>query len=166
MLNPDNNMSLQAPPLTPIRLAVRKARKHDIAELSELITALAAHHGDRANNNPARLEHDLFGEMPWATAFVAETAGEIAGYALVYPTYRATEGERGLDLHQLYVKPEHRGSGVGKHLLSKVKTFASASGCAYVSVGAATGNFTAYRFYEGHGFKARPVTGMRFNATL
>ncbi len=164
MLNPDNNLSLASS--APVRLVVRKARKHDIAELSELISALAEHHGDKAANNPARLEHDLFGEMPWATAFVAETAGGIAGYALVYPTYRATEGERGIDLHQLYVKPEHRGSGIGRHLLSKVKTFAAAAGCSHVSVGAATGNFAAYRFYEGQGFKPRPITGMRFNANV
>lgn len=166
MLNPDNNPSLSVPAPAPVRLVVRKARKHDTEALNALINALAAHHGDKSANNPARLENDLFGEMPWATAFVAETAGEIAGYALVYPTYRATEGERGMDLHQLYVKPEHRGAGIGRHLLSKVKTFAAASGCAHVSVGAATGNFNAYRFYEGQGFKPRPVTGMRFSTAV
>ncbi|MCO6185682.1 GNAT family N-acetyltransferase [Rhizobium sp. L1K21] len=166
MLNPDNALTIAVPVSAPVRLVVRKARRHDIESLNALINALAAHHGDTATNNPARLENDLFGEMPWATAFVAETAGEIVGYALIYPVYRATEGERGIDLHQLYVMPQHRGAGVGRHLLAKVKAFASASGCAHVSVSAATGNFAAYKFYEGHGFKARPVTGMRFNAAL
>ncbi len=162
MLNPDNNLHIEPAAM----LAIRRARVTDASQLSEMISALAAFHGDIATNSAVKVERDLFGDMPWATAFVAELGDELLGYALVVPLYRATEGERGIDLHQLYVKPEHRDRGIGHHLISKVKGFAASNACSHVTVAAATGNFRAYHFYEQNGFKPRPVTGMRYRINL
>jgi GNAT superfamily N-acetyltransferase len=161
MLNPEHQTVSE-----PALVSVRRAQKADLFALAAMVEELAVHHGDQTTNNAAKLDRDLFGELPWATVFVAETQGELIGYALLYPTYRATEGERGMEMHHLFVKDGFRGQGIGRHLIDRSQAHARRLGCDYLALGAATGNFAAYRFYQGQGFKAHPSTGMRFRVNL
>lgn len=161
MLNMEINSTSE-----PAMISLRRAQKSDLFALAAMVEALADHHGDKSANNATKLDRDLFGDMPWATAFVAETGGELIGYALLYPTYRATEGERGMELHHLYVKQDHRGEGIGRHLVDKARAHARSLNCDYLALGAATGNIRAYKFYQGLDFKAYPSTGMRFRSAL
>lgn len=147
-------------------VTIRAAKSRDLAALSEMIAELAAHHGDAATVAPENLDRDLFGRMPWITALVAEAAGELIGYAILVPLYRAQQGARGMELHHLYVRPAHRGTGIGRHLVGKAREHARMAGCIYLSVSAATGNFQAHRFYESENFTPGPVTGMRYLQTL
>lgn len=150
----------------PPMVTLRVAKPRDLPELLEMIAALAAHHGDAARITPEHLERDLFGALPWITALVAEAGGRLIGYAILVPLYRANEGRRGMELHHLYVEPESRGTGIGRHLVAKAREQAKLSGCAYLSVSAATGNFQAHRFYESEQFTPGPVTGMRYLQAL
>jgi GNAT superfamily N-acetyltransferase len=150
----------------PAMVTIRSAKPRDLPVLSEMIAELAAHHGDAAPITPEHLERDLFGSMPWITALVAEAGGELIGYAILVPLYRAAQGLRGMELNQLYVRPEHRGTGIGRHLVGKARERAKMAGCAYLSVSAATGNFQAHRFYESENFVPGPVTGMRYLQAL
>lgn len=158
---PQTLMNTRAPMVT-----IRAARQGDLPALREMIAELAAHHGDAAAVTPENLERDLFGQMPWISALVAEAGGELIGYAILVPLYRAQQGVRGMDLHHLYVRPAHRGTGIGRHLVGKAREQARIAGATYLSVSAATGNFKAHRFYESENFKAGPVTGMRYLQTL
>ncbi|ODR89068.1 GNAT family N-acetyltransferase [Sinorhizobium alkalisoli] len=149
--------SARAPMVT-----IRCAKPRDVAELREMIAELSAHHGDAAPVTSEQLERDLFGRTPWITALVAEAGGQLIGYAILVPQYRAAEGVRGMELHHLFVRPGHRGTGIGRHLIAKAREQAKMAGCNYLSVSAATGNFQAHRFYESERFGPRPVTGMRY----
>lgn len=159
---PDQALANARPPV----VTIRAARQGDLESLCAMITALAAHHGDAATPTVAALSNDLFGARPWVTALVAEAGGRLIGYAMLTPLYRANETARGMDLHHLYVDPDHRGTGIGRHLLARAREEAVRAGCAYLSVGAATGNVRAHRFYESEHFTPRPVTGMRYLARL
>ena len=45
---------------------------------------------------------------------IAETdEGTVAGFALYFPTFSTWLGKTGLWLEDLFVRPEHRGSGYG-----------------------------------------------------
>jgi len=154
----DSTITLPRPPL----VSIRHARPSDLAELTEMIAALAAHHGDASAMTLETLKRDLFGPMPWITALVADAGEELIGYAILIPLYRATEGQRGMELHHLYVRDGQRGNGIGQHLVARARDCARAQGCDYLSVSATTGNFAAHRFYEQLDFIPRPVTGMRF----
>ena len=147
-------------------VTIRTAKQRDLPALREMIAELAAHHGDAAAVTPENLERDLFGRMPWITALVAEAAGELIGYAILVPLYRAQEGKRGMDLHHLFVRDGHRGHGIGQHLVDRARDTARKAGCGYLSVSAATGNVLAHRFYEQQDFIPRPVTGMRYLQAL
>lgn len=162
--------NLQTPPLQAATRApvvtLRSARQGDLPALREMIAELAAHHGDAAAVTPENLERDLFGRLPWITALVAEAGGDLIGYAILVPLYRAQQGLRGMELHHLYVRPAHRGTGIGRHLVAKAREHARIAGASYLSVSAATGNFQAHRFYESENFTPGPVTGMRYLQTL
>ncbi len=158
----DTEISLPRPSV----VTIRAAKRHDLPELNEMIAALAAHHNDAAAITPEKLERDLFGDMPWITAIVADTGEGLIGYAILVPLYRAQEGDRGMDVHHLFVRDGHRGHGIGQHLVARARELARNAGCGYLSVSAATGNFAAHRFYEQMDFKPRPVTGMRYMQAL
>lgn len=158
----DTEISHPRPPV----VTIRAAKHRDLMELSEMIAALAAHHNDAAAMTPETLERDLFGDTPWVTALVADTGAGLIGYAILVPLYRAQDGQRGMDLHHLFVRDGQRGHGIGQHLVARAREMAKTAGCGYLSVSAATGNVAAHRFYEQMDFKPRPVTGMRYTQAL
>lgn len=157
-MNEDTSIELPRPSV----VNIRGARISDLPQLNDMIKQLAAHHGDASIMAPEKLERDLFGPMPWIQALVAEAQGELIGYTILVPLYRAQEGRRGMDVHHLFVRDGHRSHGTGQHLLARARDVAKRCGCDYLSVNAATGNFAAHRFYENMDFVPRPVTGMRY----
>jgi GNAT superfamily N-acetyltransferase len=168
-LLPEDGADIRMPiavPLRTARVTIRAARPGDIPALRTMIGELAAFHGDAAPLDADTLSRDLFGTVPWITALVAEADGELIGYAILVPLYRAQQGARGMDLHHLYVRSAHRGTGIGRHLVAQAREEARRAGCAYLSVSAATGNVQAHRFYEQQDFTPGPVTGMRYVAAL
>ena len=71
------------------------------------------------------LEAALFGDSPVAEALIAERdavsdGSEILGYALFFPTFSSFLTSTGVWLEDLFVRPSHRGGGVGRALLSAV----------------------------------------------
>ncbi|MGF0536854.1 N-acetyltransferase family protein [Agrobacterium sp. ES01] len=158
----DTDITLPRPPV----VVIRSARVGDLPELNQMIAALAIHHGDASDMTPDKLERDLFGPMPWIQALVADSGEGLIGYAILVPLYKAQEGKRGMDLHHLFVADGQRGNGIGQHLVARARDIARKSGCDFLSVSAATGNFAAHRFYEHMDFLPRPVTGMRYTQAL
>lgn len=154
--------ALERPPM----LTIRAARQGDLQQILDMIALHAECHGDTAKISAVDLDRDLFGTHPWITALVAEAGGRLIGYALLVPMYRAAEGMRGMELHQLFVRKDHRGHGIGRHLVARAREHARIAGCGYLTVSAATGNFGAHRFYEQMNFRAGPVTGMRYVQAL
>lgn len=152
--------------IRPPVLTIRAARREDVDALCTMISELAEHHGDAVRPDAQALERDLFGPVPWLRALMAESAEGPLGFVILTPAYRAADSARGLEIQQLYVRPAFRGHGAGRHLVSMARDEARRLGCSFMTVGAATGNLRAHRFYETLSFTPRPVTGMRYNQLL
>lgn len=161
-----HSTALTLKPERPPLVTIRAARRGDLQQILDMIALHAECHGEAARISAADLDRDLFSERPWISALVAEAQGRLIGYALLVPMYRAMEGVRGMELHQLFVHRDHRGHGIGRHLVSRAREQARLAGCGYLCVSAATGNFRAHRFYETLNFRAGPVTGMRYLQSL
>lgn len=146
--------------------SVRRAEAGDMPGLLRLVRRLAAHHGDEATTGVEQLERDLLGPDPWAIGLVADVDGMLAGYAILYRLYRAQSGERGMDLHHLYIEPEQRGAGLGRLLIHEATGVAERAGCSYMTVKAEADNRPAQRFYRSNGFAPSPYSGNRFRLTL
>ena len=157
-----NEITPHRPPV----VTIRAVRRDDLPDLAAMVAELAAHHGEASHLRAEALERDLFGPLPWVRGLVAEADGALIGFALLTPQYRAAEGARGLEINQLYVRPAYRSHGVGHNLVAIAREEGRRLGCAYITVGATTGNFKAHRFYETLAFTPRPVTGMRFQQAL
>jgi len=102
--------------------AIRAANPGDVPLLLELFGELADYehlrHEMRATEE--LVGEALFGERPAAEALIAERASQTAGYALFYPTFSTFLAIQGVWLEDLFVRPAHRGAGVGRALLAAV----------------------------------------------
>jgi GNAT superfamily N-acetyltransferase len=113
---------------------IRKARAADAAEIARLIKALAdyAKLPHQCKATAAAVRRTLFAEKPLGEAFVAEAGGRIAGVAIFFTSYSTFLCKGGLYLEDLFVEPEHRGSGMGKALLERVIAEAKRRGYARI----------------------------------
>lgn len=144
---------------------IRAAQPADIPALLALVQDLARHHGDTPMASADSLRRDLFGPVPWAQGLVAVQGGVI-GYALLLPLMRAHLGQRGMDLHHIFVAAQARGRGVGTALLAAARDVALAQGCVYLTVSTTEDNTKARGFYTSHGFHPAPPSPWRFALDL
>ena len=77
---------------------------------------------DAVEATPQDLAHALFPESGVAHTFchVAEVDGEVVGMAVWFLTFSTWTGRNGIWLEDLFVLPEHRGTGLGKALLASL----------------------------------------------
>ncbi len=86
---------------------------------------------------------------------MAEVAREPVGFALAFPTFSTFRGQPGLYLEDLYVKPEHRGKGIGKALLATLAKLARDRGYGRLEWSVLNWNEPSIGFYRSLG--ARPL---------
>jgi GNAT superfamily N-acetyltransferase len=132
------------------RPLIRAAGPEDVPLLLELFRELAVYERleDQLQATEERLDDALFGERPAATALIAERGPEVAGYALFFTTFSSFLTIRGVWLEDLFVRPAHRGGGVGKALLAAVAAHVRASGGQRLEWAALDWNELALGFYR------------------
>lgn len=132
---------------------IRPARPDDVPTIASLIRELAAYEklADQVTLDEASLREHLFGPRPAAEALLAESGGAVAGFALFFQNYSTFRGRPGMYLEDLYVRPQHRGEGLGKALFAAVAQLAVARGCPRMDWAVLTWNAPAIRFYESLG---------------
>jgi GNAT superfamily N-acetyltransferase len=142
-------------PLPPF--TIRPCRPGDEAAIANLVRALAVYEKleEYATATPDDFATHLFGPRPAAEVVLAEVAGEAVGYALFFTTFSTFRGQPGLYLEDLFVKPEHRGLGIGKALLATVARSAVDRGCGQLNWVVLDWNAPAIGFYQSLG--ARPL---------
>lgn len=137
---------------------IRVAVPGDIDDIMRLIRDLAEYERDLASveNTPQLIEEALFGDDPLASALVAEVEGVVVGLAIWYRTYSTWTGQAGMHLEDLYVDPEHRGTGLGRDLFTALARIAVAEGYRRLEWVVLDWNESAIRFYDSLG--GRPMS--------
>ncbi|ADB29427.1 GCN5-related N-acetyltransferase [Kribbella flavida DSM 17836] len=99
---------------------IRRARPDDIPTIVDLVYALADYERapDACRLTAEQLRTALFGPAPAVFCHVAEHDGEVVGCALWFLNFSTWRGVHGIYLEDLFVRPAHRGSGLGKALLT------------------------------------------------
>ncbi len=136
-------------------IKIRFATESDIKTILELIKELA--HYEKLSNEVSadeiKLKNTLFGKTKYAEVLLAEYNGEPVGHALFFYNYSTFLAKPGIYLEDLFVKPEFRGKGIGKHLLDKLIQIAKEKNCGRVEWAVLDWNESAIRFYENLGAK-------------
>ncbi|MEL6806764.1 MAG: GNAT family N-acetyltransferase [Pseudomonadota bacterium] len=146
---------------------IRPVQENDLPQLHHMICALAAHHGDVPDINPSHLARDVLGPAPWFHVLVAAGAPScLHGYTPLLPRGQLQMGTRSMDMHHLFVRPAHRGTGLGCALTRAAIAHCKALGCQAITVGTHPDHANAGAFYERRGFIRYDASNPRFMMTL
>jgi hypothetical protein len=137
---------------------VREARAGDETTLFGLICALAEYEKLQhlVAGSAEELATHLFGPRPVAEALLAEEGGEAVGFALYFTNFSTFLTRPGIYLEDLFVKPAHRGRGIGRALLERLASIAVARGCGRVEWAVLDWNESAIGFYRRLGADVMP----------
>ncbi|MEU4151786.1 GNAT family N-acetyltransferase [Streptomyces sp. NPDC026659] len=137
---------------------IRTATPDDVPAIHRMVRELAAYEkaADEARATEEQLREALFGERPAAFAHLAvdDTTGEPAGFALWFLNFSTWRGVHGIYLEDLYVRPEARGGGHGRALLTELARICAERGYERLEWSVLDWNTPAIGFYESLG--ARP----------
>jgi GNAT superfamily N-acetyltransferase len=144
-------------------VTVRPVRPDDVPAVLGMVRELAAY--ERAEHEALMTEEQLhaalFGESPALFGHVAVADGlgdvEPAGFALWFLNFSTWRGTHGIHLEDLYVRPGHRGSGLGRELLRTLAELCVARGFSRLEWSVLDWNTPSIDFYRAAG--AEPMDG-------
>ena len=134
-------------------VTIRPATQSDVPRVLQFIRDLAVYE---------RLEHEviateqglrqaLFGPRPYAEVVFACLGEEPVGFALFFHNFSTFLGQPGLYLEDLFVLPEARGHGVGRHLLQWLAQTTIDRGCGRLDWSVLDWNEPSIGFYRSLG---------------
>ena len=138
-------------------LSIRSATPADISLIGQFIRDLAEYEklAHEVRFDEAVMAQKLFGPRPYAEVLIGEIDGTPQGFALFFHNFSTFEGRPGIYLEDLFVRPDARGSGLGKALLAKLAALAVERDCARLEWSVLDWNTPAIDFYKALG--ARPM---------
>ena len=136
-------------------LSIRPATPADLPLIAQLIRDLAAYEkmANKVHFVEAVLGKNLFGPRPYAEVVIGELDGTPQGFALFFHNFSTFEGKPGIYLEDLFVRPDARGSGLGKALLSQLAKLCVERDCARLEWSVLDWNDPAIGFYKKLGAK-------------
>jgi len=142
----------------PTAHTLRPAEPRDVDAVVALIVELAEFEqlSHLLEVTSAKLAPQLFGPRPAAECVVAEVAGEVVAFALFFSNFSTFLARPGLYLEDLYVRPAHRGKGLGRALLGHLGRLAAERGCGRFEWSVLDWNADAIAFYEKVGATVMP----------
>ncbi len=125
---------------------IRAGRREDAG-------ALAAWHGAHGwcYDDAAVLAEYHDDAFEWSSVLVAEAAGEAVGKIELFIGYKASYGTFGL-IRRLVVRPDRRGTGIGRLLLDAATQWAEREGLRFLELTTEETNRPAWTLYEREGF--------------
>ena len=132
---------------------IRFGQPDDVPTIFNLIKGLAEYErlSDAVVGTEELLREHLFGERPYAEVLLAEAEGRPVGFALYFYNYSTFLTRPGIYLEDLFVRPDERGRGYGKALLSALGRLALERGCGRLEWSVLNWNEPSIQFYKSLG---------------
>jgi GNAT superfamily N-acetyltransferase len=110
---------------------------------------------DQVSATPALLHDSLFRPNPQVFAHVVEDSpGALVGFALWFLNFSTWLGKHGIYLEDLYIRPQHRGTGLGRALLATLARECVEHDYGRLEWWVLDWNDPAIEFYRAHGAEA------------
>jgi GNAT superfamily N-acetyltransferase len=140
-------------------MTVRPVRPDDVPVLVALVRELAEYEKalEEVRLTEEQLHDRLFGEAPALFGHVAVTGddgaapGEVVGLALWFLNFSTWRGTHGIYLEDLYVRPRHRGAGLGRELLRTLAALCVERGYSRLEWSVLDWNTPSIEFYRAAG---------------
>lgn len=131
---------------------IRFAEPQDASLVLQFIRALAEyeHLQDQVEATGENLSRFIFQEKK-AEVLIGEYLGEPAGFALFFHNFSTFLGKPGIYIEDIFVKPELRGRGIGKRLLSAIAKLAAERNCGRLEWACLDWNEPSIKFYTRRG---------------
>ncbi len=132
---------------------IREVRAEDVPAVVGLVHELAEYERcpELCLLTEEQLHTALFGPEAVARCHVAEEAGEVVGYAIWFLNFSTWRGVPGIYLEDLFVRPTHRGSGLGRALLATLAAICADRGYARLEWQVLNWNEPSIGFYRSLG---------------
>lgn len=132
---------------------IRRIEPSDLEPAVALVHELAAYEKapDECHLTADQLRTALFGPTPALFGHVAELDGEVVGVALWFLNFSTWRGVHGIYLEDLFVQPAHRGSGLGRALLTALAEECVARGYGRLEWSVLNWNTPSIGFYRSLG---------------
>ncbi len=130
-------------------IIIRLAKEEDVALILDFIKRLAEYEklAGEVVATEAVLYDSLFVKKA-AEVLICEVDDKPAGFALFFHNFSTFIGKRGLYLEDLFVKPEMRGRGLGKLLLTALGKIANERDCGRMEWSCLDWNQPSIDFYR------------------
>lgn len=145
---------------------IRPAELKDAALILQFVIDLAVYEKaeDEVVATVGDIKASIFSDEHNTDAIICELDGKPIGFAVYFFNYSTWQGKHGLYLEDLYVSPEHRGSGAGKALLKHLAKLALSKSCGRFEWSVLDWNEPAIQFYQSIGAKPKDGwTGYRLS---
>ena len=141
----------------PGTITIRAAARHELPQVLDFIRELAVYEDleDQMVATEADLAAALFGRRPYAEVVFACVDGTAVGFALFFHNFSTFLGKPGIYLEDLFVRPEARGQGIGRHLLAWLARTALERDCGRLDWAVLDWNEPALGFYRSLGAVAQ-----------
>ena len=141
-MNPDIKITFATISDVPLILQFIK----ELAEYEQLLHEVVA--------TEELLQETLFGDQAHAEVIIGYLGEKPVSFALFFHNFSTFLGKPGLYLEDLYVKPEARGQGIGKKMLTYLAQLAKDRNCGRFEWWVLDWNESAINFYKSLGAKA------------
>jgi len=136
-------MTLAIRPARPGEAGLVLAFVRELAEYEKLSHEVAA--------TEAMIDAALFGTQPRVFCDIAEWDGAPVGFALWFPDFSTFSGRTGIYLEDLFVRPAHRGNGIGKALMANLARRCAMNGWSRLQWAVLDWNTPSIAFYKSLG---------------
>lgn len=134
-------------------LSTRPATEADVPVILSLIRGIAEYEklAHEVTATEVQVRESLFGPRPYAECLLGCSDGVPVGFAVFFHNFSTFLAKPGLYLEDLFVRPEHRGCGLGKALITAVAQIAVERGCGRYEWTVLDWNQPAINFYQSLG---------------
>lgn len=134
-------------------MQIRYATPEDTGLILDFVRSLATYEKmlDQVVATEDILREWIFEKKKAEVIFALDEQGKEVGFALFFHNFSTFLGRAGLYLEDLYVKPEYRGRGYGKGLLSALAKIARERGCGRFEWSCLDWNQPSIDFYKSLG---------------